>query len=78
MAILIPFDMFLSEIDQLFLSEIDNFGSISGEYAHTSPSNHTTKKPDPKDEYKKVSGILDLIKPVDRALDALLSLTRAK
>ena len=75
---LIPLGIDPGDIDRLFLSEIDNFGSIRGDYAHKSPAVHTVKKPDPKDELAKINGLLGLIEPVDRKLDFLLALTKAQ
>lgn len=75
-SMLLPVGIESSSIDRVFLSEIDNFGSIRGEYAHKSPSVHTLKKPDPKDELLKIRNLLELILPIDKHLDHLLMLTR--
>lgn len=76
LRMLLPIGLEPGEIDRLFLSEIDNFASKRGEYAHTSPSVHTVKKPDPKDELTKMNDLLGLIRPIDGKLDNLLALTK--
>lgn len=76
LAMLVPIGVNPSNIDRLFLSEIDNFGSVRGDYAHTSPTVHIVKRPDPKDALDKIESLLNLIEPVDKELDALLLLTR--
>lgn len=77
LSMLIPVGIDPTDIDRLFLSEVDNFGSIRGEYAHRSPTIHTSRRPDPKDELTKIRDILELIKPIDQKLDKLLDLTKA-
>ena len=76
LAMLVPIGVDPKKIDRLFLSEIDNFGSLRGDYAHTSPTVHTVKRPDPKDALDKIVSLLNLIEPVDKELDAILSLTK--
>ncbi|MBL0934562.1 MAG: hypothetical protein IBJ07_07405 [Rhizobiaceae bacterium] len=72
LSILIPIGVDQSKIDRLFLSEIDNFGKMRGEYAHSGVVKHVKKRPNPKDELDKMNKLIDMIKFVDQEFDHLL------
>jgi hypothetical protein len=53
LSMLLPIGFDYSNIDKLMLSELDNYGRLRGEFAHSTLHKHVTKRPDPEDELKK-------------------------
>jgi hypothetical protein len=71
LSILLPIGFDHSAIDKLTLSELDNFGRMRGEFAHSTLHKHVTKRPNPEDEWKKVQAILAMIIAIDVQLDVI-------
>ncbi|HEY8593940.1 MAG TPA: hypothetical protein VIL84_01750 [Devosiaceae bacterium] len=72
LSVLLPVGIKPGDIDRLFLSDMNDFGKTRGEYAHTAPKRHTTKKPNPEIEFRRVSQLVGQIRPIDGLLDQLL------
>lgn len=73
LSILLPIGIRHDKIDRLLISELDNFGRIRGEYAHSGVVTHVRRRPDPKDELLKVRKIIELIRTIDIEFDLLLA-----
>ncbi|MEB3191185.1 MAG: HEPN domain-containing protein [Snowella sp.] len=58
-SLLLPIGIKSSQIDSLWLQEIDNFGKKRGDFAHQSASRYTTSHPpNPKDELKTINRLV--------------------
>ncbi|MGX1101012.1 hypothetical protein ACSSVZ_005080 [Amorphus sp. MBR-141] len=73
-SLLIPIGYPHQNLDPYLVSELDNFGKLRGEFAHTGVSKHVQSKPNPELELKKVTEIVNLLKNVDKELDSILSI----
>ena len=69
LKLLLPLGYPIEKLDDLFLTEMNNFGSLRGEIAHTSNVEQIAKKRmDPVVMKKKVHDIINFLKDVDDVL----------
>lgn len=71
MAMLLPIGVAPTDLDPLTVADIDNFGRIRGEAAHSSTAGQLTVGIDPEAEFKTVKEIVKHLAPIDMLLDAL-------
>jgi hypothetical protein len=71
MAMLLPIGIAPSDLDPLAIANIDNFGRMRGETAHSSTAGQLTVGIDPEAEFKIVQEIVLHLDPIDSVLDAL-------
>lgn len=71
MFMLISVGLSHAEIDPILVSELDAFGRVRGEFAHTSAQRHVRNSPNPQDELRLVERILDLLRVLDEQLGAV-------
>lgn len=71
MAMLIPIGVSPSDLDPLAVANIDNFGRMRGETAHSSTAGQLTVGIDPGAEYKVVKEIIGQLGPIDNLLELL-------
>jgi hypothetical protein len=74
LRIVLPIGFRTSAIDNVLLTELDSFGQLRGQFAHTSAARHIKSRPDPKDELDRVRKIVHLMLGVDQEMDRLLRL----
>ena len=72
LKILIPIGYPHDRIDEFMISQLDNFGKLRGEFAHSSAASHITRKPNPEVELNRVNDITGLLTQVDIDFDELL------
>jgi hypothetical protein len=70
LAMLMPIGFDVSQLDELFLVSLNQFGEARGQAAHTSRRTVTVHS-DPKDEYDKVIRLLSDTERVDAELDRI-------
>lgn len=71
MAMLLPIGIAPSDLDPLALADIDNFGRIRGEAAHSSTAGQLTVGIDPGAEFKTAKEIVLHLAPIDTFLETL-------
>lgn len=73
LKLLIPLGFDIVDLDELFLAELNDFGTKRGEAAHVSTAGHVTRGVNPLDEAAQVRRILDSLRQIDSKLDLLLA-----
>lgn len=74
-TMVLPTGVEMDELDQTWLTNLDQFGKLRGDVAHQSKK--TQGQLDPQDEYKSVQGLLKGIKKLDEILQEIYSGKRA-
>lgn len=77
MAMLLPIGIAPFDLDPLVVANIDNFGRIRGETAHSSTAGQLTIGIDPEAEFKTVKEIVQQLAPIDMLLDTLQAAAQA-
>ncbi|GJE54427.1 HEPN domain-containing protein [Methylobacterium thuringiense] len=72
LGMLLPVGIDHKKIDDVFLTEIDDFGQQRGKAAHTSSAKFVQQGIDPKGEYDRLLKIVSLLLPLDEELDIVL------
>jgi hypothetical protein len=72
--LLIPLGFDISTLDELFVAEIDNFGTLRGSAAHQSCAGQIQSGVHPKDEHAVVKRLLQGVLPIDTELSRILKL----
>jgi preprotein translocase subunit SecA len=62
-SLILPTGVDIDELDQTWLTDLDNFGGLRGDIAHN--AKRTTDQINPKDEYNRVISLLDGLKDLD-------------
>ena len=62
-TLILPTGVDIEELDQTWLTNLDNFGSLRGQVAHN--AKRTTDQINPKDEYNNVTALLKGLKDLD-------------
>lgn len=73
LAMLLPVGVAPSDLDPLAVANIDNFGRLRGETAHSSTAGQLTVGIDPEAEFRTVQEIVSQLAPIDTALDGLMA-----
>jgi len=68
--IIIPLGIDMTDLDQTWLNDLDDFGKKRGDLAHKSKS--TQSSIDPKVEYNRISNILEGLKELDKKIYEIL------
>jgi len=71
LSLLLPIGVDHTKLDPTFLAEIDSFGSLRGQAAHTSSRPGIRQALDPREELKRVESLLPGIEAIDTLLDGL-------
>lgn len=69
LALLLPAGVRESEIEPLWLADIDSFGRLRGETAHQ--ARRTQQPLDPRDEHERANGLVKRLGPIDALLETL-------
>ncbi len=72
LRLLITIGLRHDDIDPVLVSELDNFGKLRGEVAHSSTIKHIRTCPNPEDELNRVNNLVSLLRELDRKLDKLI------
>jgi hypothetical protein len=72
LSLLLPIGVDHSNLDPIFLADMDSFGTMRGAAAHTSSSTVVRKEIDPAEELKRVEGLMPGIESVDALIDSLV------
>lgn len=72
LAMLLPIGVSHSELDPIFLADMDSFGGLRGAAAHSSSRTSVRQAVDPAEELKRVEALLPGIESVDRIIDSLI------
>ena len=74
LSLLLPVGVDSSDLDPVFIADLDSFGTRRGEAAHTSSNPAQVRQGvDPKDEHATVEVLLDGLQPIDQILNNLLN-----
>jgi len=69
-TLILPTGIELSELDQTWIADIDDFGKLRGDIAHKAKS--TIGSMNPQDEYLRVKNLLRGLKELDEKLNAVI------
>jgi hypothetical protein len=69
LALLLPAGVRESQIEPLWLADIDSFGRLRGETAHQ--GKRTQQPLDPRDEHDRANGLVSRLGPIDALLQTL-------
>lgn len=73
LSMLLPVGVDCSDLDPVFITDLDSFGARRGEAAHTSSNLAQVRQGvNPKDEHARVEGLLKGLEPIDDILNNLL------
>jgi hypothetical protein len=73
LAMLLPIGIAHAKIDPTFLADMESFGALRGQAAHTSGRTTARQAVDPEGEQKRVLSLLPGIAAIDAEIDALLA-----
>lgn len=73
LAMLLPIGVAHAKIDPTFLADMESFGALRGQAAHTSGRTTARQAVDPEVEQKRVLALLPGITAIDAEIDVLLS-----
>ena len=76
LAMLLPIGFPHDRCDELLLANLNDFGALRGEAAHSSGARQVQQAIDPKNEYDRVQLLILGLVSVDEELDRLLSLAK--
>lgn len=73
LALLLPIGIDHKQLDPIFLTEIDQYGSLRGMAAHTSSRSAVRQAVDPAEESRRIDNLLPGIAAIDGLVEALLA-----